>query len=430
MSEFFADLLSDLQRGVILWQLSVITIALLVAWQVAERTQRRFIVSGNADSAATQRISVGGTSRLVFPLVALVLLTAGRWVLSIWAMPANLLKIAVPLMLAMLTIRAVVYLLRHTFAPGGALRSWEVAVTWLVWTLVALYITGWLPDIAQFLDDTGFGIGRQRISLAMILSACLTVVLTVLAALWLGRFLETRIMSLGQMEINLRVAFTKIIRTILVIIAVLIALPIVGIDITVLSVFGGALGVGLGFGLQRIFANYLSGFTILLDRTVSPGDLVTVDNFYGEVTKLTSRCIIVRSPEGTEAIVPNETVVTSTLINHSYSNRRVLMRIPVQVSYSSDIDAVLALMTQIAGSHVRVLKDPAPLALLTSFGESGINLEVMAWIEDPERGKLNLQSELNLEIYRAFRARGIEFPFPQRDIRIIGPWPKAEERRL
>jgi small-conductance mechanosensitive channel len=429
MSDLLADLLKDLQRGVILWQLCVIAIALLVAWQIAARTQRRFIVPGNADSAATQRISVGGTSRLVFPLGALILLLAGRWVLSVLAVPTNLLKIAVPLMLAMLTIRAVVYLLRHTFAPGGALRSWEVMVTWLVWAMVALYITGWLPDIAQFLDETGFGISRQRISLAMILSACLTVVLTVLVALWLGRFLETRIMSLGQMEIHLRVAFTKIIRTILVVIAVLIALPIVGIDITLLSVFGGALGVGLGFGLQKIVANYISGFTILLDRTVSPGDLVTVDNFYGEVTKLTSRCIIVRSPEGTEAIVPNETVVTSTLINHSYSNRRVLMRIPVQVGYSSDIDAVLALMVEIARNHTRVLKDPAPMALLTSFGDSGINLELMTWIEDPERGKLNLQSELNLEIFRAFRARSIEFPFPQRDIRIIGPRPEAEERR-
>jgi small-conductance mechanosensitive channel len=429
MSDLLADLLKDLQRGVILWQLCVIAIALLVAWQIATRTQRRFIVSGDSDPTATLRLSVGGTSRLVFPLSALILLLAGRWVLSVLAVPTNLLKIAVPLMLAMLTIRAVVYLLRHTFAPGGALRSWEVMVTWLVWAMVALYITGWLPDIAQFLDETGFGIGRQRISLAMILSACLTVVLTVLVALWLGRFLETRIMSLGQMEIHLRVAFTKIIRTILVVIAVLIALPIVGIDITVLSVFGGAMGVGLGFGLQKIVANYISGFTILLDRTVSPGDLVTVDSFYGEVTKLTSRCIIVRSPEGTEAIVPNETVVTSTLINHSYSNRRVLMRIPVQVGYSSDIDAVLALMVEIARNHTRVLKDPAPMALLTSFGDSGINLELMTWIEDPERGKLNLQSELNLEIFRAFRARGIEFPFPQRDIRIIGPRPEAEERR-
>jgi small-conductance mechanosensitive channel len=197
-------------------------------------------------------------------------------------------------------------------------------------------------------------------------------------------------------------------------------LPIVGIDITVLSVFGGALGVGIGFGLQKVAANYVSGYTILLDRTVSPGDLVTVDHFYGEVTKLTSRCIIVRGPDGTEAIVPNETVITSTVINHSYSNRRVLMRIPVQISYSSNLETALKLMLEAAYSHSRVLRDPAPTALLTGFGDNGINLELLAWIEDPERGKLNFNSDLNLALYKSFSANGIEIPFPQRDIRIVG----------
>jgi len=414
------ELFDDLQHGVVLWQIVIIAISLLIAWQGSRLLRRRLAASAvAADPERTMRISVGGMNRVLFPVTALVLMLIGRWALEN-RQPVHLLNIAVPLVLAMVIIRAVVYLLRHTFAPGGVLGSWEMAISWLVWLGVALHIVGLLPAIGRFLEDTAFRVGQQRLSLAMVFTAVLTVVLTVLAALWVGRVIEARIMALQQVEINLRFALTKILRSVLVIVAVLIALPIVGIDITVLSVFGGALGVGIGFGLQKVASNYVSGFTILLDRTVSPGDLVTVDHFYGEVTKLTSRCIIVRGPDGTEAIVPNETVITSTVINHSYSNRRVLMRIPVQISYSSDLETALKLMREAAYLHPRILKDPAPTALLTTFGDNGINLELLAWIEDPERGKLNLNSDLNLALYKSFSANNIEFPFPQRDVRIVG----------
>jgi small-conductance mechanosensitive channel len=420
VGRLLADLFDDLQRGVILWQIVTIALALLIAWQVARYLRRRLAESAvAADPERTMKIGVGGMNRELFPVTALVLVLVGRWALED-RQSVHLLNIAVPLVLAMVIIRGVVYLLRHTFAPGGLLRSWEMAITWLVWLGVALHIVGLLPAIGRFLEETAFRVGQQRLSLAMVLTALLTVVLTVLAALWIGRMLESRIMALQHVEINLRFALTKILRVVLVVVAVLIALPIVGIDITVLSVFGGALGVGIGFGLQKVAANYVSGYTILLDRTVSPGDLVTVDHFYGEVTKLTSRCIIVRGPDGTEAIVPNETVITSTVINHSYSNRRVLVSIPVQISYSSNLESALKLMLEAAYSHPRVLKDPAPTALLTAFADNGINLELLAWIEDPERGKLNLNSELNLALYKSFSANGIEIPFPQRDIRIVG----------
>ena len=426
VGRLLTDLFQDLQSGAILWQIAIIALALLIGWQVARYARRRIVASSIAmDPETTMRISIGGMNRELFPVTSLLLLLLGRWALELHN-PVHLLDIAVPLMLAMVIIRGGVYLLRHTFAPGGMLRSWEVTISWLVWIGVALHIAGLLPAISRFLEDTAFHVGQQRLTLAMVLTAALTVILTVLAALWIGRMLDARIMALQHVEINLRFALTKILRTILVVVAVLIALPIVGIDITVLSVFGGALGVGIGLGLQKIASNYVSGFTILLDRTVSPGDLVTVDNFYGEVTKLAARCIIVRSPDGTEAIVPNETLVTSTVINHSYSNRRVLVRVPVQISYSSDLEKALELIKDAARSHARVLKEPGPAALLTSFGDNGINLEVVAWIEDPERGKGNLQSDLNLAIFRAFAANKIEIPFPQRDIRIVGGLNSAE----
>lgn len=420
VGRLLADLFDDLQRGVFLWQVAIIALSFLIAWQVSRHLRRKLIASAaSTNPDQTLRISVGGMSREVFPVTALILLAIGRWALEEHS-AVHLLNVAIPLVLAMVIVRAVVYLLRHTIAPGGMLRSWEMAIAWIVWLGVALHVIGFLPAIGRFLEETGFRIGQQRLSLAMILTAMLTVILTVLAALWIGRMLEARIMGLKHVEINMRFALTKIVRSVLVVVAVLIALPIVGIDITVLSVFGGALGVGIGFGLQKVASNYVSGFTILLDRTVSPGDLVTVDHFYGEVSKLTSRCIIVRGPDGTEAIVPNETVVTSTVINHSYSNRRVLVRIPVQISYASNLETAMRLMLEAANSHSRVLREPAPSALLTAFGDNGINLELLAWIEDPERGKLNLNSDINLAIYKAFAANKIEIPFPQRDIRIVG----------
>ena len=420
VGRLLTDLFDDLQHGVILWQIAIIALSLLIAWQVSRYVRRRLVASAvSSDPEKTMRIGIGGMNREVFPVTALLLFLVGRWALE-FHNPVHLLNIAVPLMFAMVIVRAVVYLLRHTFAPGGMLRSWEMGISWVVWLCVALHIVGLLPAIGRFLEDTGFRIGQQRLSLAMVLTAMLTVILTVLAALWIGRMLESRIMAMQHVEINFRFALTKILRSVLIVIAVLIALPIVGIDITVLSVFGGALGVGIGFGLQKVAANYVSGFTILLDRTVSPGDLVTVDHFYGEVTKLTSRCIIVRGPDGTEAIVPNETVITSTVINHSYSNRRVLIRIPIQIGYSSNLETAMKLMLDAAKSHSRVLKDPAPTAVLASFGDNGINLELLAWIEDPERGKLNLNSDLNLALYKSFAANNIEIPFPQRDVRIVG----------
>lgn len=414
-----ATLLDDWQGGAIPWQIAVLAAGFLLAWQISRHLGRRLSASVDANTADAMKIGIGGISHELFAASALLLVLAGRSALSHYQ-PVHLLNLAIPLLLAMVIVRGVLYLLRQTLPSGGHLRSWETAVTWLVWIGMALHIVGLLPAAGQFLEDTGFSAGGQRISLAMILTAVLTVVLTVLAALWLGRMLETRIMGLQQVEINLRFALTKILRSVLVVMAVLVALPIVGIDITVLSVFGGAIGVGIGFGMQKVIANYFSGFIILLDRTVSPGDLVTVDSYYGEVTKLTARCIVVRGLDGTEAIVPNETVITSTVINHSYSNRRVLVRIPVQISYSSSLETALKLMLEAAYSHPRVLKDPAPGAVLTAFADNGINLELMAWIADAERGLIELKSELNLALHAGFSANRIEFPFPQRDIRIVG----------
>ncbi len=412
-----AELFDDLQRGAILWQVVVIAVALFIAWQGSRLLRLRFS-KVDAGGDARLKLGMGGLSREALPITALILLVIGRSVLTRFQ-SVHLLDVAIPLMVAMAIVRAVVYLLRHTLNPGGLLRTWEVAISWLVWLGLAVHLTGLSPAVMRFLDDTALAVGQQRISLSMVLAGLLTVFIALFAALWVGRMFESRVMSMEHVELNLRVVFVKILRSVLVVIAVLIALPIVGIDITVLSVFGGALGVGIGLGLQRVAANYISGITILLDRSVSIGDVVTVDGFHGEVAKMTSRCIIVRGTDGTNGIIPNETLITSKVINHSYFRGRALLRLPVQVAYGTELESALRLLLDVAAAHASVLKDPAPAAAVNAFADSGINLELLVWTENPLQ-KLAVQTELYVAIYRSLAANRIEIPFPQRDIRIVG----------
>jgi small-conductance mechanosensitive channel len=257
------------------------------------------------------------------------------------------------------------------------------------------------------------------ISALALVDGLVATAVTMIVAVWLGRVAEGRIMALSRMDVSLRVVFSKLLRTVFVLLGVLIALALVGIDVTVLSVFGGALGVGLGFGLQKIAANYVSGFVILLDRSIKLGDLVTIDKCYGEVTRLTVRYVVVRSFDGTENLIPNETVITSTVVNHSYSDRVVRVDGRVQVAYSSDVPQVLETLRSVAAAHPRVLADPPPSAFVRGFADNGIDIEYFAWIRDPEAGRGNLQSELNLRILEEFRTQGIEIPYPQRDVRIV-----------
>jgi len=246
------------------------------------------------------------------------------------------------------------------------------------------------------------------------------VIVTLLVALWLARVIENRLMRAVSLQVNLRVMFAKLAQFILLLAAFLIALPALGIDLTVLSVFGGMLGVGIGIGLQKIAANYISGFIILLDRSVSIGDVVTIGENSGTLTRMTARYVVVRGMGGLEAIIPNETIITSTVINHSFTDRKVRVALPIQVAYATDLDAARNIMVDVAKATPRVLKDPEPGALITGFADSGVNLELGVWIDDPDQGLAALRSDLYAGIWQAFRRDGIEIPFPQREIRVLG----------
>jgi len=411
------ELLSDLEQTRILWQLAVLGFSLALAWGFS-----RLLRSRLPKSEGAIKVGLGGVSRVAFPLVALLLVVIGKTVLKNWH-SVNLLNIATSLLLAMALVRLAVYALRKIFAPSGWLHSSERFIATAIWIGLALHLTGFLPEILDALDDLSFHVGKLKISLLTILSGILSVLVTVLAAMWLGRVLENRVMATENLDMNLRVVLSKLFRAVLVVLGILVALPLAGIDITVLSVFGGALGVGIGLGLQKIASNYISGFIILIDRSIHPGDFLTVEGRFGTVSQLTARYMVLKSLDGTEAIIPNETLISSTVINHSYTDRQIRVGIPVQISYQSDLERAMAIMKEAATKQPRVLADPETKVFLKSFGDNGIDLEMSIWINDPEEGQLNLKSDINLEIWRQFQAAGIEIPYPQRDIRIIGGQP-------
>jgi small-conductance mechanosensitive channel len=397
------------------WQAAALLTCLAFAGALTWYTRRRLDAAAGPGG---ERGLAGLLRRLVFPLSALLMVLSARALLA--GHGVSLLNVAVPLLTALAIIRTLAYMLHLVFAHGDAVAAFERTIAWLVWTGFALHVLGLAPAILAFFDDIGLQVGKQRISLLAVGQAALWIVVTLLLTLWLSRLAETRLMAAQRMEMTLRVMLAKLLRPVLVLFALLMVLPAVGIDLTALSVFGGALGVGIGFGLQKIASNYISGFIILLDHSVKIGDIVTIEKHSGRLNKMTARYVVVRGGDGTEAIIPNETVITSTVINHSYSDPLVCVAIPVQIAYSSDLDAAIAVLLAAARAHERALATPEPRVSITAFGDNGIQLELGVWIRDPEQGGAALRSDIYHAVWREFRAKGIEIPCPQRAVRLLG----------
>ncbi len=363
----------------------------------------------------------GSFVRLAFPLVALALTYGASLAWGRFIGPPLFLAIATPVLLALAVIRMVAYGLRRLFPSQSWLPAWEVAIGTTIWGLALLYFLGVLPEIAAGLDELVLPIGKTQVSLLTIFKGVAVVLVTLVVTLWISGLIEQRLALASQLDPNLRALLGKFVRAVLIVVALRIALQTIGFDLTLLTVFGGALGVGIGLGLQKLASNYIAGFTILLDRSIRIGDMITVDNRTGVVSKATSRYVVVRSADGVEAIVPNETLVTTTVLNHSYTSPDIRLAVQVQVAYDSAVDKALALLVDLALREPRVLRGPlAPQAFLVGFADSGITLELGVWINDPQAGQLNLRSALNRAILREFAANGIAIPFPQREVRIVG----------
>jgi len=413
-------LIEDSQDVVLLWQVGVLAACALVAWGVV-RLVKPLLAKHPEEKDAMWSAGRAGMRRVGFPLAMLLALLLGRDIAGIWLANTHLLNLAVPLLLSWMGVRLVIYALRYVFEPRESLKVWERSAAWLIWGAFALHITGLLPRIHAAMEALSFQSGSHRFSLWLLAQAAVMIVLAIIVALMLARLVESHLMGVTQMNLSLRMALSKAMRTIFLILAVLVALPAVGIDLTVLSVFGGALGVGIGFGLQKVASNYISGFIILLDRSVRIGDLVTVDNKYGEVSQINTRYTLLRSLDGTESIVPNETLITQTVVNHSLSNPSVRVALPVQVSYDTDLEQAEALLLEAAHDQKRVVfddPDNLPRVFLKEFADNGILLELAVWIRDPTEGQNNLRSDINWAIWRRFKAAGIVIPFPQRVVHL------------
>ncbi len=414
------ELVDDFSSAAMLWQVGIILGSLLIAWSI-NSLQRARLASSNVHQAAIE-----GLTRVLFPISSLLMVWLGQLVISHWY-NANLLELASRLLIAMAVIRLAVYVLRYVFSPSGWLRATENVFSTAVWLILVLHVTGLLPDIIAALDSVRFNIGKSAVSLWLVIQGLFTVLVTVFIALWLSRLIENKLMQATNININMRVVINKVIRIAFVFIAVLVALSAVGLDITLLSVFGGALGVGLGFGLQKIASNYVSGFIILLDESMSLGDFVTIGSYYGSVQELRSRYMVLRQLDGTDVIIPNETLITSAVVNHTATRRRVKIALPIQVGYDTDLRATLELMKEVAGRHPRVMKEPAPDAKLVGFGESGIDLNLTVWVPDPENGAGDIPSTVYLNLWDEFKARGISIPFPQREVHVFGHGVTSED---
>ena len=295
------------------------------------------------------------------------------------------------------------------------MRPIERSISWMAWLGMVLWVTGLLPLVLDELDQIHWKVGGATLSVRTIIEGAVTAAAVLLIALWISAAIESRLLrSATGAELSLRKAVSNAVRALLVFVGLLVALSSVGIDLTALSVLGGAVGVGIGFGLQKLAANYVSGFVILAERSMRIGDNVKLDNFEGRITQINARYTVIRSSSGRESIVPNEMLITQRVENLSLSDPRVWMSTVVSVAYESDVDQVAQLLTNAALVSPRVLRDPAPSAALSAFGADGLEFTVGFWIADPENGSLGLRSDINRAILSALRAHQIEIPYPQR----------------
>jgi small-conductance mechanosensitive channel len=409
-----ADELLDLGRSLLtptaLVELAVFAGCLGLAWAVV-----RLLRGPEVDRSSVWfgRAIVDG---VLFPVIALAGVLVARWVLQ-GLLPIAVFRLVVPLMLSLAVIRLTVRVLRVAFPGSALMRLVERSVSWLVWLGLVGWITGVLPVVLEELDGIRWTMGGATLSLREVIEGATTAVLVMVLALWLSAALEARILRHGLGSLSLRKMAANALRALLIFVGLMFALTAAGIDLTALGVLGGAVGVGIGLGLQKLAANYVSGFVILAENSLRIGDVVTVDGFEGRISDITTRFTVIRSLGGRESIVPNEMMITQRVENASLADPRVVLNTTVQVAYGTDVEPLMAEMARVVGEVPRVLADPPVGVRLNQFAADGLELGVYFWIGDPENGAVNVRSDVNLAVLRLLNARGVEIPFPQRVIR-------------
>ena len=296
--------------------------------------------------------------------------------------------------------------------------TWARLITWIAWSIAALSIVGLLEPTIEILDSAAVQIGQLRISIYSVLKSTVSLVVLLSVAIYLTGLIEARIRTSQALSPTVQVLFTKSLKTVLIALAVLIAIRSVGVDLTALAVVGGAFGIGVGFGLQRIVSNLISGVILLIDRSIKPGDVIAVSGTYGWVTALGGRYVSVVTRDGVEHLIPNETLISERVENWTHTHSRTRLKVDVRVHYRSELARVLAICEEAARETARVLPEPAPKCLLIEFGETGLNLQLRFWIADAQNGVQNVKSAVLLRIWDVFCREHIEVPYPQRDLHV------------
>ena len=357
-----------------------------------------------------------------------------RWTWELLHQPAALLEallsLAVPIVLALLVVQGSARVLRAAFPDSRAIKRVQRVWSWVIWGGIVLWLTGLLPLLLQGMDEIHWRLGGVKVSLRTMVEGALSLVAVLLVTLWTSAAVERQVLtrlapSSDPAALSLRKMAVNIIRTGLWVVGVLLALSAAGIPLTALGVFGGALGVGIGLGLQKLAANYVSGFVVLAERSVRIGDMVSVDGFEGRITDIKTRYTVIRALNGRESIVPNEVLLTQRIENSSLADPKVVQRTSVTVAYGTGLSSLSPLMVQAVAAVPRVLSEPPPAVHLDAFGPDGLELIVSFWIEDPENGSGNVKSDVNLALLTVLNGQGVVIPYPQREMRWSAPPPAS-----
>jgi small-conductance mechanosensitive channel len=416
MSSPFQQLLDELSRfdANALQQLSVVAIAIAIGATLGYFVARRRDPNVSRAHAAKRALLYG----LSFPLATCALVWLYRVLPIAGANPGAIIKLAIPVFASLTAIRAVARLLRSMFPASAPARSLINATSVVVWVGLVFHLSGLLPTVTQELEQIELPIGKTRVTVLALLQGLALVAVTLLGALWLSAMLEARLMA-SPINVSMRLLLSRLVRAALFVLALLLSLAAVGIDLTVLSVFGGALGVGLGLGLQKIAANYVSGFAMLVEGSFRVGDYVRLDNFEGKITQINTRYTVVQAANGRESVIPNETFITQRVEHLSLSDKNVSITAKLVVEHGTNIDLARQLIIDAASAEARVLKDPAPGVLVSEFLADGIELTIIFWIADPENGQLALRSNINIALLHVFQKNGIRLAQSQRVFQLL-----------
>ena len=426
------DLLERLLLPASLLQFAVIGASIALGWWLA-RLLRPHLSSPVAPDDLRSRAREAAWVVSPYAIVLLILAMADG-LLHASGAAARYVDVAVQLTALLLLIRLAVYVVRVSLGARARIKGWGTTIAFILWIFLSLHLLGWGENVITALDGIGINAGKTRISVWSVAKLLVTVSLFVLVAMWASRWLEGRVLKLDGLAPNMRIGIAKFLQAFLVGLSVLVGLNAAGLDLTTLNVLTGAIGIGLGFGLQSIAANFVSGFVLLMDRSIKPGDVIsftgttgTATEGFGWVEALRGRYVVVRDRDGVASLVPNQNLINNSVINWSYTDPRVRLKLPVRVSYKSDPELAMRLMLEATVGHRRIISDPAPVARLMGFGDHGIELELRFWIPDPQEGVNNVRSDVNRAIWRLFRENGIVIPVAQREVRLEMANPRVGE---